>query len=297
MEDGLVYNLTMNSIRIIPRLDIKGPNLVKGVHLEGLRVLGKPWEFANKYYEEGADELLYIDAVASLYGRNNLSDIVRKTAERIFIPLTVGGGIRTVEDVKMLLRAGADKVAINTAAISNPYLITESALAFGSQCIVGSIQAKKIEGKYKVFTDNARERTDIDVVEWAERLVELGAGELLITSIDYEGTGRGYDITLNSLLSEKLPVPVIACGGASSAVDFEEVILNGKADAVAASSIFHYYYLDRFKSESEYKEEGNTAFMKKDRGGSSFMENRLKPCSIKEIKDYLKLKSINSRSI
>ena len=175
----------MNNIRIIPRLDVKGPNLVKGVHLEGLRVLGKPEEFASKYYLEGADELIYIDVVASLYGRKNLLEIVERAAQQIFIPLTAGGGIRTFDDIKNLLRAGADKVAINTAGIRNPRFIKEAAQSFGSQCIVVSIEAKSREnGRYEAFTDNGREKTGKDVFEWAKEAVDLGAGEILVTSID-----------------------------------------------------------------------------------------------------------------
>jgi len=177
----------MRSFRIIPRLDIKGPNLVKGIHLEGLRVLGKPEDFAFQYYLDGADELLYMDVVASLYGRNNLLEIVRATAEKIFIPLTVGGGIRSIEDIRNLLRAGADKVAINTAAINNPDLIKEAAKTFGSQCIVVSIEAKKKEGgAYEAYTDNGREMTGVEVLSWAKRAVDLGAGEILVTSIDID---------------------------------------------------------------------------------------------------------------
>ena len=229
------------TIRIIPRLDIKGPNLVKGIHLEGLRVLGKPWDFALKYYENGADELIYMDVVASLYGRNNLSDIVKKTAENIFIPLTVGGGIRSLDDIKTLLRSGADKVAINTAAIHNSQLISESAEAFGSQCIVVSIEAKRTGDKYKAFTDNGREPTGKDVYEWAKEAVDLGAGEILLTSIDKEGTGQGYDLELCARVAESVSVPVISCGGCGKPEHLMDVVEKGKADAISAASVFHYY--------------------------------------------------------
>ena len=263
--------------------------------MEGLRVLGKPWDFAYTYYKEGADELIFIDAVASLYGRNNLLDIVRKTAEQIFIPLTVGGGVRSVEDIRNLLRAGADKVAINTAAVSNPQLITEGAMAFGSQCIVGSLQVKKIGQNYFVFTDNARERTQLDAIEWAHKLVELGAGELMITSIDKEGTGNGYDVELTSLIALHVPVPVIACGGCASPEHMAEVINTGKADAVAASSIFHYKYAEQINNAEAFVEEGNLAFIKNARGGLTFMKNRLKASTINEVKDYLNSQHISSR--
>ena len=179
-------------IRIIPRLDIKGPNLVKGIHLEGLRVLGKPERFARAYYEGGADELIYMDVVASRYGRNSLLPIIERTAREIFIPLTVGGGLRTMEDIRAALRSGADKVSLNTAAIRNPQLIREAARKFGSSTIVVSIEAiRRPDGSYEAHTDNGRESTGVDACEWAVRAAELGAGELMVTSIDREGTGEG----------------------------------------------------------------------------------------------------------
>ncbi len=285
----------VKTIRVIPRLDIKGPNLVKGIHLEGLRVLGKPWDFANRYYQEGADELIYIDAVASLYGRNNLIEIVKRTAENIFIPLTVGGGIRSLDDIRDLLRAGADKVAINTAAVADPGLIARAAQSFGSQCIVGSIQAKLNDGKYQVYTDNARERTDREVLSWAKELVELGAGELLVTSVDREGTGMGYDLQLISDIARAVPVPVIACGGCGNADHLAAAVQSGSADAVCASSIFHYYYVDEIISDKEYRDEGNIEFLKKTRGGLDFMRTRLTPLSIPAAKDLLRSRSILCR--
>ncbi len=275
------------TIRIIPKLDIKGPNLVKGIHLEGLRVLGKPWDFAYKYYQEGADELIYIDAVASLYGRNSLTDIVKKTAEDIFIPLTVGGGIRSVEDIQKLLRAGADKVAINTAAVHNPLLITQGARMFGSQCIVSYIEARTIEGKYEVMTDNGRERTGKDVFSWADEVVERGAGEILITSVDKEGTGEGYDTELVSKLAEKLPVPVIAHGGCGTINHIVDVIKKGKADAVSAASIFHYNYLANKVQKDEFESEGNIEFIQKKRGNHEFMSKQISRMSITKVKELL----------
>ena len=226
--------------RLIPRLDIKGPNLVKGIQLEGLRVIGNPAEHALRYYEEGADELLYIDIVASLYGRNNLVDVVARTAAEIFVPLTVGGGIRKVEDINRLLRAGADKVAINTAAIQRPELITEASRIFGSQCIVVSIEAKRRpQGGWEAYTDNGREKTGVDAVEWARRAVELGAGEVLLTSVDLEGTRRGFDLELITAIGPSVEVPVIACGGAGSVEHIAQALRAG-ADAVAVASLLHY---------------------------------------------------------
>lgn len=226
--------------RVIARLDIKAPNLVKGIHLEGLRVIGDPAEHAVRYYEQGADELLYIDIVASLYERNNLTDLVARTASKIFVPLTVGGGVRTIEDVSGLLRAGADKVAINTGAVRRPALITEASRSFGSQCVVASIEAKRRPtGGWEAYTDNGREKTGLDVVEWAQRLVELGAGELLLTSVDMEGTRKGFDLELVEALGRKLDVPVIACGGAGS-IDHVARAVSSGADAVAIASLLHY---------------------------------------------------------
>jgi cyclase len=226
--------------RVIARLDIKGPNLVKGIHLEGLRVMGDPAEHALRYYREGADELVYIDIVASLYERNNLVDVVSRTASEIFVPLTVGGGVRKVDDVNQLLRAGADKVAINTGAIRRPELISEASRIFGAQCIVLSIEAKRRpQGGWEAYTDNGRERTGLDVIEWAERAVGLGAGEVLVTSVDAEGTRKGFDLELVRALGPRLPVPVIACGGAGT-IDHVSQAFAGGADAVAVASILHY---------------------------------------------------------
>ena len=231
----------MSNVRLIPRLDIKGSNLIKGVHLEGLRVVGDPQEYAVRYYEQGADELLYIDVVASLYGRNNLSDIIKKTVKNIFIPITVGGGIRSVEDVYRILRSGADKVSINTAATKNPALISEVSKHFGSQCMVLSIEAKRIDNtKWEVFTDNGREYTGKNVIEWAKEAVDKGAGEILLTSIDQEGTQKGFDLELVQAVSEEVSVPVIACGGMGSLQHMLDVIKDAKADAVSMAHVLHY---------------------------------------------------------
>ena len=193
----------MNNIRIIPKLDIKGPNLVKGIHLEGLRVLGTPEDFAKYYYENGADELIFQDIVASLYERNSLHDIVSRTAKNIFIPLTVGGGLRTIDDINNVLRSGADKVSINTGAVRNKSFIREASRKFGSSTIVVAIEAiKQANGEYYCFIDNGREETGIEVTAWAREIEELGAGELIITSVDREGTGEGFDIDLIKKINE-----------------------------------------------------------------------------------------------
>lgn len=233
--------LQMSNIRLIARLDVKGPNLVKGIQFEGLRKLGDPNIFAKKYYEEGIDEILYIDIVASLYERNSLLDIVKRTTQDVFIPITSGGGIRSVDDVRMMLRAGADKVAINTAAIKRPELISEVSNTFGSQCMVLSIQAKKIApGKWECYYDNGREHTGRDVVDWAQEGVALGAGEILLTSVDREGTAKGFDVELIRTVSSSVPIPVIAGGGMGNTDHFIDVVRDGRADAVAMAHVLHY---------------------------------------------------------
>lgn len=231
----------MRNIRLIARLDIKGPNLIKGIHLEGLRVIGSPGEHALRYYHQGVDELIYMDCVASLYGRNHLGDIVRSAAENIFVPMTVGGGIRSVEDATQILRAGADKVAVNTAAVANPKLVTEIARRFGSQCMVLSIEAKQVgPERWEVYTDNGRERTGLDVIEWVKQGVGMGAGEILLTSVDREGTRKGFDIALVRAVTAEVSVPVIASGGMGKPDDLLEVVREGGADAVAMADILHY---------------------------------------------------------
>lgn len=229
------------SIRIIARLDVKGPNLIKGIHLEGLRVIGSPNQHALRYYRQGADELVYMDCVASLYGRNSLDEIVQSAAQDVFIPITVGGGIRSVEDATRLLRCGADKVAINTAAVANPGLITDIARRFGSQCMVLSIEAKQVgKGQWEAYTDNGRERTGLDVIAWVKQGVALGAGEVLVTSVDREGTRKGFDVALVRAVTDAVSVPVIASGGMGTPEDLVDVVRSGGADAVAMADILHY---------------------------------------------------------
>lgn len=231
----------MANVRLIARLDIKGPNLIKGVHLEGLRVVGDPQEYARRYYEQGADELIYMDIVASLYGRSKLTEIVRRAAHDVFVPMTVGGGVRNVDDVRDLLRGGADKVAINTAAVRRPELVTEVARRFGSQCMVLSIEAKQqAPGRWEVYTDCGRERSGVDVVEWACRGVQLGAGEILVTSIDREGTRKGFDVELTRVIASAVTVPVIASGGYGEPQHLVDVVQKGAADAVAFADALHY---------------------------------------------------------
>jgi len=227
--------------RVIARLDVKGPNLVKGIHLEGLRVMGDPQRFAQRYYAEGADEILYVDIVASLYGRNSILEVVRRTAAAVFVPMTVAGGLRRLDDVRDALRSGADKVAINTAAVARPELIREVTLAFGSQCMVLSIQTKKIApDRWEAYTDNGRERSGRDALEWACQGVELGAGELLVTSVDHEGTQKGMDLEFLARVTALVDVPVIAGGGAGTPEHACRAITEAGADAVAVASMLHY---------------------------------------------------------
>jgi cyclase len=231
----------VKKIRLIPRLDIKGENLIKGIHLEGLRVMGNPNEFAVNYYKQGADELILMDCVASLYGRNNLSDIISKAAKNIFIPITVGGGIRTVDDAIHLFRCGADKVAINTAAVSNPKLISDMAQLFGSQAVVLSVEAKKTSmDMWEVFTNNGREHTGRDVVDWIKEGVERGAGEVLLTSIDREGTRKGLDLELASAVTSGVSVPIILSGGFGVVEHIRGGLNIDGVDAVAIADALHY---------------------------------------------------------
>lgn len=251
----------MKNVRVIPRLDIKGPNVVKPVHTEALRVVGNPHALAMRYYEEGADELIYLDIVASLYQRNLDFDLLKSVTENIFIPVTVGGGIRSIHDINNALRAGADKVAVNTYAVRHPEFLSEAAKEFGSQCIALYIEAKKQpDGTYQAYTDGGREYSGMDAVSWARRGIELGAGEILVTSIDRDGTKRGYDLELVKQITDFSPVPVIAHGGAGDPEMILRAVKDGKVDAVSASSIFHY-----------------------------------QDFSISEVKQYLKEKNINVR--
>jgi imidazole glycerol-phosphate synthase subunit HisF len=260
-------------LRVIPRLDIKGPNLVKGIHLEGLRVLGEPARFARHYYEQAADELLYVDIVASLYGRNNLLGLIERTAQEIFIPLTVGGGLRTIDDIRSTLRAGADKIAINTAAVRRPEFIREAARKFGSSTVVLSIEAvKRPDGSYEAYTDNGREKTGLDACEWAMRGVELGAGEVLVTSVDREGTGLGFDLELSRRIAESIPVPVIACGGAASADDVRQAALSGRVQAVGIASMLHYNFVRQINTNGGHFGELETRFMRTATISSNFQD-------------------------
>lgn len=268
----------MRRVRIIPRLDIKGSNLVKGIHLEGLRVLGDPEKFAIKYYNDGADEIMYQDVVASLYQRNSLLDQISKVNKKIFIPLIVGGGIRNIEDIKKTLKAGADKIAINTAAVKNPKFITKAAKIFGSSTIVVAIEViKEKDGKYYVFTDNGRERTGKEALAWAKESEMRFAGELIFTFIDNEGTGAGVDIEFVKDISKKINIPIIIHGGISNIDDILKIFNNTETSAVAIASMLHYNCLLKNKNEFFKKDEsGNYDFLVSGKRYKNFGQYNLK---------------------
>jgi imidazole glycerol-phosphate synthase subunit HisF len=278
--------------RIIARLDIKGPNLVKGIHLEGLRVLGKPWAFARTYYEEGVDELFFQDSVASLYERNSLNDIISRTAKGVFVPLTVGGGIRDLKDISNVLRNGADKVAINTAAIKNPKFVGEAVREYGSANITVSIEAGHCgDNKYHAFLNYGREDSGVDVVEWAKIMEQMGAGEVILTSIDRDGTGSGFDLELCTEVADSLSIPVIAHGGASCVDHIEEVLRKANVSGVALASMLHYGVgQQKIEDLDEVTEEGNRSFISNPRRFKNFSE-----ISIGEIKSELVKRGIDAR--
>ena len=244
--------------RIIPCLDVKDGRVVKGTQFINLRDAGDPVENAKVYDQQGADEIAFLDITASHEKRDILIDIVRRTAEEIFIPLTVGGGVRRLEDIRRLLKAGADKVSINTAAVKDPTFVERAAKRFGSQCIVIAIDAKRRGESWEVFTHGGRIPTGIDVIEWATRMETLGAGEILLTSMDRDGTKDGYDIELTRTISGKVGIPVIASGGVGTLQHLYEGLVYGKADAVLAASIFHYREYTISQVKSFLKEKGVT---------------------------------------
>lgn len=229
-------------VRLIARLDIKGPKLIKGINLEGVRVVGDPHAYAKSYFHQGVDEILYMDSVATLYGRNSLAQLVRETTDDVFVPMTVGGGLRSLADVDEMMRAGADKVAINTAAVRRPELLREVSRRYGSQAMVLSVEAKRRrDGKgWEAYVDLGREKTDIDVIDWVQRAVDLGVGEVLVTSVDHEGMRAGFDVDLVRAITDVVEVPVIASGGMGKLEHASEVIDLGHADAVAMAHVLHY---------------------------------------------------------
>ena len=252
----------MHKKRLIARLDVKNQFVIKGIHLEGLRKIGDPNEIAKDYYDQGIDEIVFMDGVASLYGRNNLFHIIEKACENVFIPITIGGGIRSIENIGEALKAGADKIALNTQAIKTPEIISQAAKIYGSQCIVGSIEAKsKGDGKWEAYMDNGREPSGLDVIEWAVELERLGAGELMITSIDQEGTKKGFEIDLIKKITDLVSIPVIASGGAGKVEHIEQLVENTDVSGIALASILH-YKLDTISSIKNRINSKNSTFRK-----------------------------------
>lgn len=244
--------------RIIPCLDVKDGRVVKGIQFVELRDAGNPVELARFYDEQGADELVFLDISASVEGRQTMVDVVKAVASELAIPFTVGGGINSLEDMKRILRAGADKVSVNTAAVNEPSLITEGAKFFGSQCIVVAIDAKYDAelGSWRVYTHGGRTPSDWEVIDWAQKVTELGAGEILLTSMDSDGEKKGFHLSLTRAVSEAVSIPVIASGGAGNAEHFAEAFIEGKADAALAASIFHYKETSVSEVKAFLKEKG-----------------------------------------
>lgn len=246
----------MHAKRIIPCLDVNNGRVVKGVNFVNLVDAGDPVESAKAYNNAGADELVFLDITASSDNRHTVTQMVNRVAKEVFIPFTVGGGIRTVENFREILNAGADKVAVNSAAIKNPRLIADAAAKFGSQCVVCAIDAKKSESGWEVYLNGGRVNTKIDAVKWAKKAAELGAGEILLTSMDCDGTKNGYDIPLTKRISESVDIPVIASGGAGTPEHFYEALTAGKADAVLAASLFHFNEIKISELKKYLKEKG-----------------------------------------
>ena len=235
----------MNKLRIIARIDVKNNFAIKGIQLEGLRKIGDPNELALNYYNQCIDEIIFMDAVAAYYDRNSLTEIIEKACNDIFVPITVGGGIRNLQDIDSLLKVGADKVAINTQAVRNPEFIKKASKVYGSQCIVSSIDAKKqTDLKWEVYIENGREPTGIDVFDWIKEVEKLGSGEILLTSIDKDGTRKGFDLCLIEEVSKKVSIPIIYCGGAGSIDDIEKLLNIKNIDAISISSLLHYNLLN-----------------------------------------------------
>lgn len=227
-------------MRVIARLDVKNQFVIKGIHLEGLRKVGDPIELAKAYFAAGIDEIMFMDSVASLYGRNNLFPVIRKASEEVFVPITIGGGIRSVDDVAQALDSGADKVAINTAAVHSPKLIEDVARKYGSQCVVASIQTKKVPGGWEAYVDAGREKTGLSALDWAKRVVELGAGEMVVTSIDQEGTKSGFDVEVAQAINDSVRIPVIISGGYGQPRHIGELWKRTQPSGLCFASVLHY---------------------------------------------------------
>ena len=245
--------------RIIPCLDVKDGRVVKGINFVGIKDVGDPVECAKLYDEQGADEIVFLDITATHEGRSTMVEVVRKTAKEVFVPLTVGGGISTTEDMKNLLRAGADKVSVNSSAVRNPDLIAQGAKLFGSQCIVVAVDAKRVDGAFHVVVNGGRIDTGLDAIQWAQKVQELGAGEILLTSMDADGTKNGFDLELLNAVTGVVSIPVIASGGCGKLTHFSEVFLKTGADAALAASLFHYRELTVGQVKEHLREKGIVA--------------------------------------
>ena len=243
--------------RIIPCLDVKDGRVVKGINFVGIKDVGDPVECAKLYDEQGADEIVFLDITATHEGRGTMVEVVRKTAKEVFVPLTVGGGISTTEDMKNLLRAGADKVSVNSSAVRNPDLIAQGAKLFGSQCIVVAVDAKRVDGAFHVVVNGGRIDTGLDAIQWAQKVQELGAGEILLTSMDADGTKNGFDLELLNAVTGVVSIPVIASGGCGKLTHFSEVFLKTGADAALAASLFHYRELTVGQVKEHLRERGS----------------------------------------
>lgn len=290
--------------RIIPRLDIKGPNLVKGICFEGNRVLGTAGYFSEIYSNEGADEIFFQDTVASLYQRNNILEILKNSASKVTVPITVAGGIRTLEDIYKVLRAGADKVAINTEAIKNIDFIKQASKRFGSQCIVASLEIKKNFNSFVPWYDYGREKSNKSLKDWCVKLLEAGIGEIFLSSVDKDGTGEGFDFSLVREVCNISDVPIVVCSGAGEKKDVLDLLKNFKCDGVGIGSLFHYNYIKRVNSKfmsynsdhlrmGKQIDSGNIDFIKSGYGG--IKDIQVNPCSIKKLKSYLKKNGIQIR--
>lgn len=293
-----------NIKRIIPKLDIKGPNLVKGICFEGNRVLGTANYFSDLYSEEGADEIFFQDTVASLYQRNNLLNILKYSATKVKIPITVAGGIRSLEDINNVLRAGADKVAINTAAIKDLTFVKDACKKFGSQCIVASLEVKKMSDFYEPWYDYGRENSGKILEEWCEKLLESGIGEIFLSSVDRDGTGEDFDHLLIEKVMKISNVPIVVCSGAGSKLNVLNLFKKYDCDGVGIGSLFHYNYLKKVETKfmsydsddlrmGKQIDSGNIDFIKNGYGG--LKEIQVEPCSIIELKDYLKKNGVQIR--
>ena len=274
-----------NLIRIIPKLDIKNGLLIKGINLEGLRILGSPYDYAKSYYNQGADEIIYLDNVATLYGTNNIKKFVRETAKNLFIPLTVGGGIKSLEDIEKMLNNGADRVTINSSAIEDINFIKKASKRFGSSTIVSSIEYTKIKNKYFITKSNGRDLVNIDPCIWAKKLEDFGSGEIVLTSINQEGTQSGFDIPMINKISKNIKIPVIAHGGAGNFKDVYDVIKKTNIRGVAIASLFHYNNI--IKGDYKNIKVGNTLYLE----NAKIKNNKIS--IIKRLKFFLKKKGIN----